>query len=385
MSKQACIVQCQRLELLTMLQIADGIVPSSSPKPILTRLHLVADESALKIVATDSQVGLTCTLQTVQVRQAGDVIVSPKQLVPILKESESSTVLLTEELHEGSAQLRIDLADGEYRIPAVLGEEFPAVSTFAEAVDGEIIDISAADLKRMISQTLFAVDREKTSAVLSGVSCRIADGQCFLAGTDGKVLGEARHSDDGFSGRDISAVLPSATVAHLQKILGLADNQHLALKLAHKLLFVRVAVGTHDAMVIELTGRLVDGSYPAYGNALQVQPEAVVEFKTADLASAVRRTMLMTNSNARAIVVELSSGQAILRNLSSAAGSAQIPVACVYDGNARKIGFNAEYLGNVLRVYEGDTIAIELSAPGRGAIIRQDNATFLVMPVALPS
>ena len=91
---------------------------------------------------------------------------APKQLVAILKESESSTVLLTQELHEGSAQLRVDLADGQYRVPAVIGEEFPAVSTFAEADAGDMFDLSAAELKRMISQTLFAVDREKTSAVL---------------------------------------------------------------------------------------------------------------------------------------------------------------------------------------------------------------------------
>ena len=55
MSEQACIIQCQRSELLTILQIADAVVPNSSPKPILTRLHLIAEAELLKIVATDSQ------------------------------------------------------------------------------------------------------------------------------------------------------------------------------------------------------------------------------------------------------------------------------------------------------------------------------------------
>ena len=71
-----------------------------------------------------------------------------------------------------------------------------------------------------------------------------------MAGTDGKVLGEARFKDGSLSGHDISAVLPSATVAHLQRILALADEESVAIKLAHKLLFVRIALGTMMTQVV---------------------------------------------------------------------------------------------------------------------------------------
>ena len=44
-------------------------------------------------------------------------------------------VLLALESQEGGSQVRVELSDGDYRIPAVVGETFPSVSPFPDEVD----------------------------------------------------------------------------------------------------------------------------------------------------------------------------------------------------------------------------------------------------------
>ena len=95
-------------------------------------------------------------------------------------------------------QLRIDLADGDYRVPAVVGEAFPRLVLPKRQ---QPITLAGDAFERMIRKTSFAVDRDRTSAVLSGVFFKVADGECILAATDGKVLAESVLTDGAFDGR----------------------------------------------------------------------------------------------------------------------------------------------------------------------------------------
>jgi DNA polymerase III sliding clamp (beta) subunit (PCNA family) len=57
-------------------------------------------------------------------------------------------------------------------------------------------------------------------------------------------------------------------------------------------------------------------------------------------------------------------------------------VRCNYQGSPLRLGVNAQYLSDVLKVYKGDFIGMELS---RGLIMRESGATYLIMPISLPN
>ena len=46
---------------------------------------------------------------------------------------------------------------------------------------------------------------------------------------------------------------------------------------------------------------------------------------------------------------------------------------------------NAQYLGDVLRVYKSEAITLELNGPGRGILVHDTDMTFLIMPITLPN
>ncbi len=371
-------LSCERERLMGAIQAADAVVPSNSTKPILTNLLLDAKEGHLEIVATDLQVGLRCVVRAVEVKGVGQAVVQARQLSAILKESSSATVSLTIEGKGEQRQLHIALADGDYQIPIIVGETFPHVSFFPN--DVRAIAVDGVRFEEMVRQTVFAMDRDRTSAVLSGLFLAVGGGEMAVAATNGQVVGEAVEKHEAFGGEPVQAVLPSMTIGHLQRIIGSVKPSKVELAFQGKLAFARLSMPA--GLVVELTSRLVEGHYPPYRNAINANAPAKVEFLAAELASAVRRAALMTSNTTRGIVMALERDQAVFSNLNYTNGSARIPVSCTYSGSPAKLGINAQYLGDVLRVFKGERIAIELS---RGLIMREAGVTFLIMPISLPS
>ena len=361
MSTTELRIRCEREDLLAAIQAADAVVPTNSAKPILTNLQLDANAGRLEIIATDLQVGLRSIIAKVEIERPGQAVVQARQLTGILKESRSRDVTMTLERKDEQSQLTISLADGDYQIPAVVGEQFPPVSFFP--TDAAVVPIPAARFEEMIRQTVFAVDRDRTSAVLSGLFLGVNDGEAYR-------LPEA-----------ISVIVPAVTIGHLQRILLATKPERVEIAFASKLIFFRIAP-TGGGLTVELTSRLVEGNFPPYRNALPAKSTSSVSFEANELASAVRRTALMTSNTSRGIVLTLNHDQAMLSNLNYTNGSARIPVTCTYQGGSLKLGINALYLGEVLKVYKSPRIEIEMA---KGLIMREPGVTYLIMPISLPN
>ena len=376
------LLRCDRQDLLAAIQAADAVVPSNSTKPILTNLLFDAKVDQLEIIATDLQVGLRSVVQRVQIDNPGQAVVQARQLASILRESSSPSVCLRLEQKGDISQLQIELSDGDYQVPAVVGEIFPPVQAFPPDVPK--ISLQGSRFEEMIRQTIFGMDKDRTSAVLSGIFLSIGNGELVMAATDGKILCEAVEKSESFrlntTNDLVFSVVPAVTINHLQRILGTVPPEYVEIAFASKLLFIRLktAVGLN----IELTSRLVEGNFPTYRNALPMNAPSSVSFNTTDLTSAVRRVALMTSQTSRGIIITLDKDQSVFSNLNYTNGSARIPVRCNYQGSPLRLGVNAQYLSDVLKVYKGDSIGMELS---RGLIMREPGATYLIMPISLPN
>lgn len=375
-------LHCDREHLLAAIQAADAVVPANSTKPILQNILLDAKATELEVIATDQQVGLRAVIRKVEIRTPGQAVVNARQMAAIIKESSSRTVTITIVQHAEASQLHIELADGDYDIPNVVGESFPPVSFFPS--DVVPIPVKGERFDQALRQTVFAMDKDRTSAVLSGLCLTISEGRLIVAATDGKVLAEHIDKDVAFQlnagTAPIVAVLPAVAVNHLQRIVSSAKPTVVELAFAGKLLFARLALDS--GLMVELTSRLVEGTFPNYAGALTAQGHGLVVFSASELASAVRRAALMTNQTSRGIVMTLDAGKAVFSNLNYTNGSVRIPVACDYSGPTLKLGLNAQYIQDVLKVWSSERITVELS---RGLVMREPNVTYLIMPISLPS
>ncbi len=380
---------CSRKDLLLVLQASDSVVPSTSTKPIYTNVLIDIRTDHIVVSASDGQVGMRCVIRRVEVAQTGSILVPAKQLYAMLKESRSSSIHFQEIDSDTNHLLQVELSDGSYHLPLMKSNEFPVIDGFPEQC--ESIPIDASLLDSMIKQTVFAADKDRTSVVLAGVYMSISGNELILAATDGKVLAECRSKNELYSPlEDTQVIVPTATINHMSRLLAQNSNGSTAVALGSKLIHIRSVIDASDddhtvSVQVELTSRLIEGSYPSYRNAIPAASSQQVTFEKSDLLSSIKRTALMTNTHNRGIVMSLTAGEALFSNFSHSTGTAHIPVACDYSGENEKLGMNADYMQSLLRVYTGDTITLELNGSKRGMIIRSETALFLIMPISLPA
>lgn len=80
-------VIAQTAALREALDLAGSIVATSTPKPVLQCVKLVAADKTLMLMSTDLEVGCRYRVMTVQVKQPCEALVPAERLVGIIRES----------------------------------------------------------------------------------------------------------------------------------------------------------------------------------------------------------------------------------------------------------------------------------------------------------
>ena len=138
----------------------------------------------------------------------------------------------------------------------------------------------------------------------------------------------------------------------------------------------------------EIYTRLIEGTYPNYEQVIPKDNDkfAIIEKKA--FASAVRRMAVVASDQTHRIRLRFESGRVHLNVLTPDLGEGHDEMDVGYDGEEIEIGFNANYLLEVLRHIPSDEVKFNFKAPERAATIEPagDNAAdylCLVMPLRL--
>lgn len=172
-------IKCERDKLLAAFQVAAGVAPSRSPKPILQNVKIEAANDSAVLMATDLEVGIRIDIADLDVEVPGSALLSVAQFGSILRES-SDTTLSIEADGQGVVvagdRFKFKLASGN---PA----EFPNVAEFGE---DKYHEIPARLMKELIRRTLFATDTESSRYALGGILLEMEDDRIIAVGTDGR-------------------------------------------------------------------------------------------------------------------------------------------------------------------------------------------------------
>ena len=76
-------IRCPKESLLAALQSASAVVPSRSPKPVLTNVKVEATRDAVVVMATDLEVGIRIELEGVETVAPGAVLLPSGRLTAI--------------------------------------------------------------------------------------------------------------------------------------------------------------------------------------------------------------------------------------------------------------------------------------------------------------
>lgn len=364
-------VNFNRAALAEALGLLTSVVPSRTPKPILRCVQITAEGKEARICATDLEVGISYTASEVQIDEPGEVIVPADRLTAIVRESVDDVLLI--EAAEGTCQIRG--ADSHFTIYGHEPGGYPAVPTFEGDAD---IEIGLGELQGGIEQCLFATARESSRYAINGVLWEIKDKKLMLVATDGRRLARCRVKVGSAPGKDKAAgiIVPAKTMSLLDKI-GSSEKDTVAIKLVDNRILVSCAN-------VVISSTLVEGNFPKYDDIIPTDHDKKLTLSTEAVLSAVRRSALLTSEESRGIKLAVAKDKLVFSCRAPEMGDAQVDMAIDYKGEPVEIGFNPQFLMEVLRVIRTPEFELELGQADRPGVIKSGaNFLYVLMPINL--
>src|ERR1700686_1332181 len=157
-------VTVERAELLKSLGHVHRVVERRNTIPILANVHVRADRSKLSLKATDLDLEVTDTIAA-EVGPGGSTTVPAHMFYEIVRKlPEGSQIIL--EASGDRAVLAIRAARSRFTLQTLPESDFPDLAA------GEMshrFKLPAADLKRLIDKTQYAISTEETRYYLNGI------------------------------------------------------------------------------------------------------------------------------------------------------------------------------------------------------------------------
>jgi DNA polymerase-3 subunit beta len=379
-------VTVERAALLKSLGHVHRVVERRNTIPILANVLLRAEGQTLRLKATDLDIEVTETIPA-DVAQRGATTVPAHVIYDIVRKlPEGAQVSLEAAGEAGQMQLRS--ARSRFMLQALPESDFPDL---AAGEMGCRFGLPAADLKRLIEKTQFAISTEETRYYLNGIFLHTlqSDNATVLraVATDGHRLARveipAPQGAEGMPG----VIVPRKAVTEIQKLVEDGDED-VAIELSSSKIRLtfggRTGESASPANGVVLTSKLIDGTFPDYQRVIPSGNDKRLTVERDDFAKAVDRVSTISSERGRAVKLAIGDGRLTLSVNNPDSGSATEELEVDYDAGPLDIGFNARYLLDITGQLDGDTALFRLADPGSPTLIQDREgapALYVLMPM----
>lgn len=355
-----------------------GSVPTRTTLPVLSNLLLETDGQGVRLSGTDLDTAVSIRVPA-DVEEDGAITAPARKLQEIARELPPSPVNIAT---QGDA-IAITSGRSRFRLNGLPKDEFPAFPQvpFGDGEGAEAWTLTGKELQQLISHVSFAVSTEETRPILNGVLWQLQPDQMRMVATNGhrlaKMVLPREGSADGTAGDLI--VHPKA-LQQVDKLLGGAEQVEIARSENH--------LGFRSEGV-EVYTRLIEGPYPNYEQVIPKDNDKHLVVDKGALNSAIRRMAIVASDQTHRIRLSLGGPMMKFAVQTPDLGEATEELPVEYDGEPLDIGFNANYLLELLRYMPTDEVKMSFKAPERAATMQpvgnEDTPDFLclVMPLRL--
>ena len=365
----------ERATLLKCLSHVQSVVERRNTIPILSNVLIeAAADGTLKVMATDLDLQVVESLSAVSVEVPGAITVSAHLLFDIARKLPDGSQV---SLETADNRMAVKAGRSRFSLPTLPRDDFPMI------VEGDLptsFELGAALLAQMIDRTKFAISTEETRYYLNGIFLHVTDDDLRAAATDGHRLARFTIAKpDGADGMP-DVIVPRKCVAELRKLLEESPSSNVLIDLSASK--IRFTLGGENGVV--LTSKLIDGTFPDYSRVIPTGNDKLLRLDPKSFWQGVDRVATIATEKTRAVKMALENDKVTLSVTSPDNGTAAEEVPADYKSAGFEIGFNANYLKDILAQIDGDTVELHLADAGAPTLIRQDEknpALYVLMPM----
>lgn len=341
-------------------------ISSKSPLPILTCFLLGVKNGKLYLVADDTEVRMTTSVDLTGVEGDGSIAIESWLLLDSLKELPDQTI--TFDIDDHTYQVSLLYQNGEYNFIGKDGREFPQPKSLSDSTKQKIV-IPAHDLQNILQGTLFASGDDELRPIMSGVFFGITKDDMTFVATDANILvkleSHLKGSDRG------SFVLPKKPANVIKGLLAKENDDVIVnFDLTHAIF----KIGEFS-----VTTRFIEGNYPNYNSVIPIGHPNKIELSRDTIVGILKRVSVMGDKVSDLIAFDIANDSLTIssRDIDFSL-NAKESTEITYDGSPIKIGFKASLLIDLLKNMNSSDILMSFSDHSKPALFTPmfENASY---------
>lgn len=381
------VIKGPRETLLKPLTIVGGIIDSHQTKSILSNVLIRKEGTDVTFTGTDLEILIrTHIANGVEGGEAAAFTVSARKALDLFKVLPDTEVTLSLGAPkkgigaEGSSQisrkLEVKTASSRFSLQTMPAEEYP---DFPQADFTSRIVLPASQFKYLLSMVHYAMAVQDIRFYLNALKLVVKEGKIRAVATDGRRLAFCEQPLEGSTGEEaMDAVIPRKTVTELKRLLPDTDTP-VTIEIAAKQ--ARFTFGD-----IEIITKLLEGKYPDYERVIPKNNDKVFLVNREELLGALHRTAVFASDKFKGVRWLLSPGMLSIQSSNSEQEEGNDDLAVDYQGDPIDIGFNVNFLSDVLSNLRTEKIRVALSGPQGSALITMPESEafmYVLMPMRL--
>tara|TARA_X000001036_G_scaffold255845_1_gene238091 strand:- start:1234 stop:2340 length:1107 start_codon:yes stop_codon:yes gene_type:complete len=358
-------------ELQQALQKLSKATPTRSTLPILSCILITATNKKTTLRSTDLE--LTIDLEiSVSIEEEGSAAIPLKQLYDITNELPETRITI---IVDKTNKIKIKTNSGSYNLMGKQKEEFPATPKVEEIKKTSI----AGDVfRKTIDSTLFAISKDDLKPALTGVLFRFNNNGLIAVATDGHRLVKIENKNYKTENFNSDIVVPKKFLSYLSTYL---SDEEILLSLSE----------THITATIKkdtIISRTISEVFPDYESVIPVDNNKTLKIDKKMILGAIRRVSIFSNKATHQVAFNISEEQKHIHTEDPETSSkAKEEIKGEYEGESLTIGYNGEYLKDIISHVSGDEVVVKLNTPISATLFTGKEEDFtkimLLMPVRL--
>ncbi|HDR7287391.1 DNA polymerase III subunit beta [Bacillus cereus group sp. BfR-BA-00331] len=346
--------------------------------PILSGIKITADQSGITLIASNSNIFIEKFIpssmddeQITTTLKAGTIVVPAKYFIEIIKKMPSDIVIKS----KNEQTITIQSEEITLNLNGFPANEFPNVPQIDDHAE---IQIETKQLIDAFKQTVFAVAKNESRPVLTGVHIELDHNKLICAATDSHRL--AIRETLISTNVKANCIVPSATINELLKLMN-SNLEFVSIYLSESHIIFTFGTTT-------LYSRLIEGKYPNISSLIPNEFQTVINIDRQRMLQGVDRSSLLAsewaNNNVNLEIVNESTIK-VSSNASQIGKISETQQIDVIQGEKQfNISFDGRFMLNALRAIKEETVTLSFSGSMRPILVEAGThsaAIHLISPV----
>jgi len=360
--------------LLKPLLAISGVVEKRQTLPILANVLIQLENNRATFTGTDLEIQLTTDIQLEKsVDEPMELTLPARKLTDICRNLPEGS-LITFSIEKNRTVVRS--GKSRFSLTQLIPQDFPSMDSITAVTE---FSMTQGKLRKLLEKTHFCMANQDVRYYLNGMLWEVSGSKLNGVATDGHRLAISTIDLPGESSSPTrQVILPRKGVVELSRLM--ADEGDITISLGDAHLRVR-------GSDFHFTSKLVDGAYPDYDRVLPKGGTLEVRGDRNDLRQAFSRAAILSNEKYRGVRLLLSENLLNIVANNPEQEEAQEEVTVSYTGTELEVGFNVNYILDVLNTLSSEEVVFILSDANSSALIQdpadQEGSSYVIMPMRL--